>query len=297
MPSNLANVRQRYELSPYMYSLAYLAYLKGEPVAPPLVYYYQNDMNVRRMGSEKLLGRDLLVATIADRNAPRQHDVYLPAGDWVNYHTNQWFHSTGQFFTGQPLYRDGTLAAAGSALDGYSQSDNSQHVNFTDANGHVHELYRHPAAQWVDNDLTAFAGIFQLPTYARAGAIIPKMYVDDKTMNILGKRTDGSTRNELIVRVYATKVPSSFKLYEDDGETIAYQSGAVRATGISQQLSADGKSETVTIAAASGSYDGAPASRNNVVELVTDGMQAKEVTLNDNELPQQTSSNSRPAED
>jgi hypothetical protein len=31
---------------------------------------------------------------------------------------------------------------AGSALDGYSQSDGSQHVNFTDGNGHVHELYR-----------------------------------------------------------------------------------------------------------------------------------------------------------
>jgi alpha-glucosidase (family GH31 glycosyl hydrolase) len=37
--SNLANVRQRYELSPYTYSLAYRAYLYGEPVVPPLVYY------------------------------------------------------------------------------------------------------------------------------------------------------------------------------------------------------------------------------------------------------------------
>jgi hypothetical protein len=43
-------------------------------------------------------------------------------------------------------------------LDGYSQDDGSQHVNFL-AGGHVHELYRSPdpAAQWVDNDLTALA--------------------------------------------------------------------------------------------------------------------------------------------
>ena len=27
------------------------------------------------------------------------------------------------------------------ALDGYSQGDGSQHVNFIDDNGHVHELY------------------------------------------------------------------------------------------------------------------------------------------------------------
>jgi alpha-glucosidase (family GH31 glycosyl hydrolase) len=235
--SNLANVRQRYELSPYLYSLAHLAYLKGEPVVPPLVYYYQNDMNVREMGNEKLLGRDLLVAADADQNAARR-DVYLPASDWVSYHTDEWFHSTGQTFTGQSVLQD---------------------------------------------------GIFRLPTYARAGAIIPKMYVDDKTMNILGKRTDGSNRNELIVRVYAAKLPSDFTLYEDDGETIAYQNGAVRTTVVSQQFACDGLSESVTIAAASGSYDGAPASRNNVVELVTDGRQAKAVTLNDKELAQQTS--------
>jgi hypothetical protein len=45
-------------------------------------------------------------------------------------------------------------------LDGYSQDDGSQHVNFIAlSNDHVHELYRSsdPAAQWVDNDLTALA--------------------------------------------------------------------------------------------------------------------------------------------
>ena len=38
--------------------------------------------------------------------------------------------------------------------------EGSQHVNFIDEDGHVHELYRspHPAAQWVDNDLTKLAG-------------------------------------------------------------------------------------------------------------------------------------------
>lgn len=35
-------------------------------------------------------------------------------------------------------------ALASGALDGYSQGDRSQHVNFSDVNGHVHELYRSP---------------------------------------------------------------------------------------------------------------------------------------------------------
>ena len=54
----------------------------------------------------------------------------------------------------------GTQATDGSALLGYSQGDGSQYVNFIDATGHVHELYRSPgpAVQWVDNDLTKLAG-------------------------------------------------------------------------------------------------------------------------------------------
>ena len=56
-------------------------------------------------------------------------------------------------------FAHGTLANPAQPIDGYSQGDNSQHVNFIDDSGHVHELYRSPdpAAQWVDNDLTGFA--------------------------------------------------------------------------------------------------------------------------------------------
>jgi hypothetical protein len=56
-------------------------------------------------------------------------------------------------------FSGGTPASTDSNLDGYPQDDGSQHVNFVDDSGHVHELYRSPdpAAQWVDNDLTKFA--------------------------------------------------------------------------------------------------------------------------------------------
>ena len=61
----------------------------------------------------------------------------------------------------------GTPAAAGKVdvfgnvdiLAGHTKGDGSQHVNFIDASGHVHELYRSPdpAAQWADSDLTKLA--------------------------------------------------------------------------------------------------------------------------------------------
>ena len=76
-----------------------------------------------------------------------------------------------------------SLAAAGSALDGYSQSDNSQHVNFIDGHGHVHELYRSPdpAAQWVDNDLTNFAGVKSL---AAAGSALDGYSQSDNSQHV-----------------------------------------------------------------------------------------------------------------
>lgn len=230
--ANLANLRMRYELTPYYYALAHRAYRYGEPIVPPLVYYYQNDPNVRELGSQKLIGRDLLVAT-ASGSGVTQTSVYLPAGDWVDYYTNTWLSSAGQTFAGQPTLRDGK---------------------------------------------------FQLPVYARAGAIIPKMTIDDKSINVLGKRSDGSTRNELVARVYAAPTASSFTLYEDDGESSAYQSGAVRTTLISQQQS--GGAATVTVGAAAGSYTGAPASRDTLVELVVNGTSATAVSLNGAALTQ-----------
>ena len=86
-PSNLENLRLRYRLIPYLYSLAHRAYLYGEPVFPPLVLYYQDDPNVQQTADEKLLGRDVLVAP-SSTDGQTARDVYLPRGTWVNYHTN-----------------------------------------------------------------------------------------------------------------------------------------------------------------------------------------------------------------
>jgi alpha-glucosidase (family GH31 glycosyl hydrolase) len=235
--SNLANLRHRYELIPYLYSLAHRAYRAGEPLAPPLVYQYQSDPNVRELGSEKLIGKDLLVACVTEPGPPAPdpgasvRDVYLPAGDWVDDRTGQWFHSAGQSYAAQPLFVEGLLRA---------------------------------------------------PVYLRSGAIVPKQYVDAQTRNAVGLRADGTLHTELIVRVVAAPSETQFTLYEDDGATIAYQTGAVRETVLSQSMA--GAVSTVTIGAANGGYEGAPSERDRVVELVTDGRRATAVSLNGSPL-------------
>lgn len=100
-------------------------------------------------------------------------------------------------------------------------------------------------------------GLFRLPTYARAGAIIPK-----NNDGAISRFAEGSAKalqnaNVMAVDVYIQKdpIPSSFTLFEDDGETIAYKSSEVRRTKISQ-LTKDG-STIVQFDASEGSYQGA----------------------------------------
>ena len=50
------------------------------------------------------------------------------------------------------------LPIAGSPIEGYRLSNDSQHVNYIGTDKHVHELYITAGAAWVDNDLTEEAG-------------------------------------------------------------------------------------------------------------------------------------------
>lgn len=118
--SNLANLRQRYELIPYYYSLAHLAFETGAPVFPPPVFYHQDDPSLRGIGHEKMIGRDLLVGIVA-RHGEYERDIYLPAGRWADYHSQEWVESTGRWVRNLPVYRDGIMrlpafARAGAVL-------------------------------------------------------------------------------------------------------------------------------------------------------------------------------------
>lgn len=237
LQSNLENTYLRYKLIPYVYSLAHRAHRYGEPLMPPPFMYYQLDNNFRSVGSEKMIGRDLL-ASVISRHGQTSADVRLPHGTWIDWHTNERFISTErQPIVSVPVYRN---------------------------------------------------GVFSVPLFAREGAIIPVMFVDENTMNALGKRRDGLTHDELIVKAFSFdgdandgEGKSSFTLYEDDGVTTAYLTGAVRETNISQEWK--GNIVTVRIHKSTGTYQGAPGSRNNIIELVVDNVGEK-VSLNGVEL-------------
>jgi hypothetical protein len=111
----------------------------------------------------------------------------------------------------------GTPAAPGSALDGYWGSDNSQHVNFISLDGHVHELYIHPGASWVDIDLTAWAN----GTPAASGSALDGYWGSDSSQHVNFISLDGH------VHELYTRPGSSWA----DNDLTAWANGTPAASG------------------------------------------------------------------
>jgi predicted NUDIX family NTP pyrophosphohydrolase len=132
------------------------------------------------------------------------HELYIrPGAGWAD-------NDLTAFSRGLP-------AAAGSRLDGYWGSDSSQHVNFITRDGHVHELYIHPGAGWVDNDLT----IFSHGTLAAAGSKLDGYWGSDNSQHVNFVAADGHI-HELYIRPGAGWV---------DNDLIGFTEGAPAITG------------------------------------------------------------------
>lgn len=109
VPSNIANTRLRGELEPYYYQAAHRANREGEPIIAPLVYHYGSDPNVRQMGHEAMIGRDLLMGVVGNVNE-KNRSVYLPSGGWYDFHTGQHHQGDkGRWVNDVPLYQDGNF--------------------------------------------------------------------------------------------------------------------------------------------------------------------------------------------
>lgn len=243
VPSNLYNIRTRYALVPTYYSLAHAANRYGDPVVAPLFYNYQFDPDTASIGNIKMIGRDILVAVSATEGQ-RARDVYLPAGGWFNFYTNDFVSSSGQVT---------------------------------------------PAVSQLQQDSRYCSGacLFALPAFVRSGAILPLDVVDQSTEGVFPTST--GRPETLIARAYLAQggPAASFLLYEDDGVSVAYLSGAVRITPLSA-TSTSSSSYSVTFGAAN-AVPSMSTQRLLIAELVTPTGKAqtpRTVTANGAQLQQ-----------
>jgi hypothetical protein len=129
-----------------------------------------------------------------------------------------------------------------------------------------------PAGKWIDywdgtelNGSTTLNGyaapLEKLPMFVRAGAIIP-MYPESLY--------DGQQPADPVTLDIYPSGKSKFELYEDDGTTQAYRSGALARTLIEVQspitVDLPGDQITVKVGAARGTYAGMAASRAYVID-------------------------------
>ncbi|HEX3969010.1 MAG TPA: glycoside hydrolase family 31 protein [Edaphobacter sp.] len=82
-------LRLRYQLMPYLYSLAHVVHETGAPFMRGLFMDFGDDPNVANIGDEYMFGPSLLVAPVTEQGRTSR-EVYLPSGaDWYNFWTNE----------------------------------------------------------------------------------------------------------------------------------------------------------------------------------------------------------------
>ncbi len=109
-------LRLRYQLMPYIYSLAWQTHETGAPFMRGLFLDFPGDPNVANISDEYMFGPALLVAPVTDQGAT-ERSVYLPAGcDWFNFWTNERVHGGQRIMAPAPIDTIPVFVRAGSIL-------------------------------------------------------------------------------------------------------------------------------------------------------------------------------------
>lgn len=96
-------LRERYKLTPYIFSYALNASRTGEPILRPLVYHYRTDSGVYDIGDEFFMGQWLLVAPVV-KKGQISRNVYLPEGKWTHLWSEKQYTGPCLVKIDAPLY-------------------------------------------------------------------------------------------------------------------------------------------------------------------------------------------------
>lgn len=125
-------IKLRYRLMPYLYSAFVAASRNAAPIQRPLVFDYQYDPETLNIDDEYLLGRDLLVAPVLEPGATAR-SVYLPAGEWFDWHTGERHQGQQRIKALAPLDTIPVYAKAGSVIAMWTEAPKSTHGHYPTA--------------------------------------------------------------------------------------------------------------------------------------------------------------------
>jgi alpha-glucosidase len=117
-------IRLRYRLMPYLYAAFVQASETGAPVQRALVFDHQDDAVVRDVDDQFLLGRDLLVAPVTESGTTARQ-VYLPHGEWYDWHTDEHLPGGRHIVAPTPMERIPLYARAGAVIPMWPEAPDS----------------------------------------------------------------------------------------------------------------------------------------------------------------------------
>jgi len=123
-------IELRYQLLPYIYTLAHKVSTEGYTMMRALAFDFLQDKNVHEINDQFMFGESIMVCPVTDSGATSRN-VYLPAGsDWFNFWTGEKL-AGGQTITANapidiiPLFvKSGSILPMGSVMQYSSEKNN-----------------------------------------------------------------------------------------------------------------------------------------------------------------------------
>ena len=192
----------RDSLRPYLYQANYLAHTQGIPIQRPLIYDFQEDIKVREISFQYMLGESLLVIPVAKTIHP----------DAKNAEIEDCEQSQRFYLPASENYRQAKSSSTIAPLE-----DSGSWIDFFN-------FKEYPAGKEYEQKLD----INTIPVFVKANSILPML---DETFQDPQKQDTASI--PLKFRIFLNSQELSLKknltidynFYEDDGNTNAYKHG------------------------------------------------------------------------
>ncbi|MGA2624431.1 MAG: TIM-barrel domain-containing protein [Bacteroidota bacterium] len=108
-------IQLRYQLLPYIYTMAYENYQTGLPLARPLFFADANDNNLTNESSSYFWGDAFLVSPVVQVGQTSKL-VYLPRGTWIDFWTDNVYQGGSMISVPAPLDKMPLFVRAGSII-------------------------------------------------------------------------------------------------------------------------------------------------------------------------------------
>ncbi len=170
-------LKLRYELMPYIYSLAYRAYETGAPFMRALFMDFPGDPKVAAIPDEYMFGPAFLVAPVTEQGVTSR-TVYLPAGaDWYNFWTNERIRGGQTIQVDAPIDRLPLFVRAGSIVP------LGEPVSSTHEPQKIAKIRVYPGA---DADFTLYDDDGMTYDYEKGAGKLTRLHWDDKAGKLSG---------------------------------------------------------------------------------------------------------------